>query len=71
MLQGGYFIGGVVSGGQSSEANDVYLENGEIIFSPVDPIRIDDDGSVFFSVGDKNAYMYFDENGKVFVRRVK
>lgn len=72
MFTGGYFINkkGIGSGSSHGGHEDVYIEDGDIIFSPVDPIYIDENQNVFFSKGNNNAYMYADNNGKVFVKEV-
>lgn len=67
MLQGGFFLSGGGDGAGGHE--DVYLDNGEIVFAPVDPIYIDDQGDVFFDNKNKNARMYMDGNN-IFVERV-
>jgi len=69
-MQSGYFIGGVGSnGGSSAGGEDVYLEDGEIVFAPVDPIYIDDNNNVFYDHEDKNSRMFM-IGLDVFVERV-
>lgn len=58
MLQGGFFISG--KGSSSGNSEDVYLENGNIIFSPTDPIYVDENNNVFFDNKNKNARIYSD-----------
>ena len=69
MLQGGYYIGGIGGLTQSGKSEDVFLENGKIIFSPVDPIYIDDNGDIFLDNGNKNARIYADAAG-IFIEKV-
>ncbi len=71
MLEGGFFLSrrGSVSGSGGYE--DVYLDDGEVVFSPLDPIYVDEDENVYYSKENKNAYMYTDSNGNVFVKVVK
>lgn len=71
MLSHGFFLKGYSGKSAIGEHEDVYVENGSVMFSPLDPIFVDDDGSVFFDTTKKNAYMYADTDGRVFVRVVK
>lgn len=69
MLEGGFFLNGYGDSSGSSGYEDVYLDNGKIVFSPIDPIYIDDQDNVFFDNENKNSRMYIDGN-KIFVVRV-
>lgn len=68
MLASGYFLNqfSTLIDGQS----DVFMDGEKIIFSPIDPIFVDENNNVYFSSEKKNAYMYSDSNGKVFVKVV-
>lgn len=67
MLQGGFFIGG--KGSSNGMSEDVYLENGNIIFSPTDPIYVDENNNVFFDDENKNARIYSDGTS-IYVEKV-
>lgn len=69
MLSQGFFL--KLSSPVAYGHEDVYLDNDSIMFSPLDPIYVDDNENVFFSLENKNAYMFSDVDGRVFVRVVK
>ncbi|PAV30183.1 hypothetical protein CIL05_06865 [Virgibacillus profundi] len=70
MLGRGYFLGSASSDGSSGNEDVAIDSNGNIVFTPVDPIHIDANGNVFYSQENKNAYMYSDSSGNVFVKAV-
>lgn len=71
MFEGGFFIGSRGGNGSSGSSHeDVYLDNGNVVFSPIDPIHVDENGDVFYSQENKNSYMYSDVDGKIFVKAV-
>ncbi|MBM7598104.1 hypothetical protein JOC34_000461 [Virgibacillus halotolerans] len=69
MLGQGYFLGGFGSSRTGSGGEDVKLEDGNIIFSPTDPIYIDENDNVYFDEENKNSRMYIEDN-KVYVEQV-
>lgn len=71
MTTNGYFLRsqGIVSGG--GEDMDVRLNGDRIIFSPIDPIYVDENSNVFYSKENKNSYMYANSDGKIFVKVVR
>ncbi|WP_317958030.1 hypothetical protein [Oceanobacillus kimchii] len=69
MISGGYFIGSNLSSSSLSGVDEIYEENGSIIYNPTDPIYLDDENNVFFNNDNSNAKLYVEEM-KVYVERV-
>lgn len=62
-----YFGGEDTSAGKSEDI--VMDSDGNIIYSPIDPIFIDENSEVYFNTENKNAKIYT-ENNEIYVERV-
>lgn len=72
MLGNGYFIGSKGAGTaiNDNDSSDLRLnKDGNIVYSPADPIYIDESELVYFNDEEKNAVMYMEGNN-VYVERV-
>lgn len=72
MLGSGYFIGlkGTGAATNTSGSKDLRIDKDEnIVYSPADPIHIDESELVYFNDEEKNAVMYMEGNS-VYVEKV-